>query len=231
MKGITNANNVANSEVNAKQPLLVSGKNIKTVNGNSLLGAGNLATDTYQPFPAGWRTSGTIDQLMADITADNSAVVGMAYLGEVTCSDLPFNGNAELIVNIMNGSGSSKVIWAELTSGDISPYFWHYTYWNSHGSGWRSYIPTDLSSGTLVTGIGYDASGNLVKGAIPQPTGFTNQEMEDICDDILWPALPAPTNVSASGTILSFDEVQGAESYEVFADGTSIGEYIPGGNI
>lgn len=66
---------------------------------------------------------------------------------------------------------------------------------------------------------------------VPQPTGFTNQEMEDICDDILWPALPAPTNVSASGTILSFDEVQGAESYEVFADGTSIGEYIPGGNI
>ena len=151
MKGITNANNVANSEVNAKQPLLVSGENIKTVNGNSLLGAGNIAIDTYQPFPAGWRTSGTIDQLMADITADNSAVVGMAYLGEVTCSDLPFNGNAELIVNIMNGSGSSKVIWAELTSGDTSPYFWHYTYWNSHGSGWRGYIPSSVNVMTTDT--------------------------------------------------------------------------------
>ena len=39
------------------------------------------------------------------------------------------------------------------------------------------------------------------------------------------PQLDAPTNVSVSGTNASFDEVDNAESYEFFVDGTSIGEY------
>ena len=53
---------------------------------------------------------------------------------------------------------------------------------------------------------------------------FTTQEMEAICDDIFYPALPAPTNVTASGTDISFNEVQGAESYVVYANGVEIGE-------
>lgn len=36
--------------------------------------------------------------------------------------------------------------------------------------------------------------------------------------------LQTPQNVSASGTTLEFDPVDGAEKYEVFADGNSIGE-------
>ena len=38
------------------------------------------------------------------------------------------------------------------------------------------------------------------------------------------PQLATPTNVSVSGTTVSWDEVANAESYEIFADGTSIGE-------
>ena len=99
-------------------------------------------------FPAGWTTNQTMNDLMADIINDNSAVEGMTYLGDVTCSDLPFNGNAELLVYIMNGTtASDKAIWAQLSSGTDSPYFWHYTYWTiggvTHYSGWRSYIPSD----------------------------------------------------------------------------------------
>lgn len=59
---------------------------------------------------------------------------------------------------------------------------------------------------------------------------LTVSEVHDAVYDILYPALPAPTNVTASGTTLSFDSVEGAESYVVYADGNEIGEYIPGGN-
>ena len=41
------------------------------------------------------------------------------------------------------------------------------------------------------------------------------------------PQLDAPTNVSVSGTEVSFDEVANAESYDILVDGNSIGEYTP----
>ena len=41
------------------------------------------------------------------------------------------------------------------------------------------------------------------------------------------PKLAAPTNLSISGSVLSFDSVEGATSYNILADGTSIGVYVP----
>lgn len=41
------------------------------------------------------------------------------------------------------------------------------------------------------------------------------------------PQLATPQNVTASGTVVSFDAVTNAEKYEIFADGVSIGEYTP----
>ena len=41
------------------------------------------------------------------------------------------------------------------------------------------------------------------------------------------PQLATPQNVTASGTVVSFDPVTNAEKYEIFADGVSIGEYTP----
>ena len=37
------------------------------------------------------------------------------------------------------------------------------------------------------------------------------------------PQLATPQNVSASGTTVNWDAVKNATSYEIFADGTSIG--------
>lgn len=129
----------------SKQDKLTSGTNIKTINGESVLGSGNLAVKTYQEFPNTWTTDSTMETLMSDIENDTSAVKGMAYLGEVTCSDLPFQGNAELVIEIMDGTGTSKTIVATLTSGTTSPYFWKYTYWvisgTAHNSGWQSFLP------------------------------------------------------------------------------------------
>lgn len=41
------------------------------------------------------------------------------------------------------------------------------------------------------------------------------------------PQLATPQNVSVDGTVVSWDEVENATSYEVLADGTSIGTVTP----
>lgn len=132
------------------QKALISGENIKTINGNSLLGDGNLSVVTYQPFPSKWEaaTRSTTSQFCATVNADPTAVAGMAYLGELRCSDFASSGvaiiNGEAVVEIISGSGTSgKVIHIVLTSGDTRPYRWEYSYWMNGGrtSGWVAFQP------------------------------------------------------------------------------------------
>ena len=122
------------------QETLVSGTNIKTIEGNSILGAGNLELSTYLTYPAGWTTNSTTKAFCDDIAADTTAVKGKAYLGEVTLSDLPAGIiNSEIVVEIMDGTtAANKVILLTLTSGNVAPYQWQYTYWNNGSSlsGW-----------------------------------------------------------------------------------------------
>ena len=98
-----------------KQDLLVSGENIKTINGSSILGEGNIVlnTSTYKGIPSTWDTDHTMDELIASINADNTAVPGNSYLGTVTLSDLPGSMvQAELIIDVMDqlGDDGDKVI-------------------------------------------------------------------------------------------------------------------------
>ena len=133
-----------------KQDTLESGETIKTINGQSVLGSGNIAIKTYQPFPAGWTVNGTVDEFCADVNADTSAIGGMAYLGDVIFSDLPFNGNADAVVEIIRGTSvGGKVIHIVITSGDRAPYRWEYTWWNNglSTSGWKSWQETLVGSG------------------------------------------------------------------------------------
>lgn len=117
--------------------------NIKSINGNSLMGSGNLELSTYLTYPAGWTTDSTTKALCDDIAADTSAVAGKAYLGEVTCSDLPASmANAEIVVEIMAGTtANDKVIVLTCSSGNTAPYKWQYTYWNNGTdvSGWVTF--------------------------------------------------------------------------------------------
>ena len=132
------------------QDTLVNQENIKSINGNSLLGSGNLAIRTYQAFPSSWSsaTSDTTDNFCAVVDADSNAVEGMAYLGELRCSDFNTSGvgiiNGEAIVEIFAGSGTSgKTIHITLSSGDTNPYRWEYTYWADglRTSGWIGFQP------------------------------------------------------------------------------------------
>ena len=158
------------------QETLVSGTNIKTVNGNSVLGSGNLELSTYLTYPAGWTTNSTTKAFCDDVAADSSAVKGKAYLGEVTFSDLPESmANGEVVVEIMSGTtAQNKVIVLTLTSGNTAPYMWKYTYWDggSDVSGWIGF-QEQLISGTNIKTINNESilgSGNLTIGGdfVPQ---------------------------------------------------------------
>ncbi len=148
------------------QATLVNQDNIKSVNGNSLLGSGNLELSTYLTYPAGWTTTGTTKAFCDAVAADTSAVEGKAYLGEVTFSDLPASmANGEVVVEIMDGTtAQNKVIVLTLTSGNTAPYMWKYTYWNggSNVSGWVTCgdtLPSQSgNSGKFLTTDGTDAS-------------------------------------------------------------------------
>ena len=128
---------------------------IKSINGNSVMGSGNLELSTYLPYPAGWTTTGTTKAFCDDIAADTTAIVGKAYLGEVTLTDLPASMvNAEIVVEIMAGTtAQNKVIVLTCTSGNTAPYMWKYTYWDNgtNVSGWKGFTTiNDNSTNSLV---------------------------------------------------------------------------------
>ena len=56
---------------------------------------------------------------------------------------------------------------------------------------------------------------------------YTPSEFVSVGNYVVLPQLDTPTNVSVTGTEATFDEVQNAEQYEVYVDGTSIGSYTP----
>ena len=132
-------------------------------------------------FNPSWTTNSTIADFCADVNADSDAVAGMLYLGELTCSDLPFVGNADAVVEIVDGTGTSgKVIHIGITSGNVSPYRWEYTYWNngSNVSGWISFMPSgSVEANPTLAGTEAELTGLQVgntKYKITQKLTFSN---------------------------------------------------------
>lgn len=111
---------------------------LKTINGQDIKGEGNIAITTNQPFNPEWPTTDTTAAFCEAVNDDEDAVIGMAYLGGARFSDLPFVGNGDVKVEVMQGpSAGSKSIHLVLTSGTNAPYHWEYTYWNHQTSkGW-----------------------------------------------------------------------------------------------
>lgn len=137
--------------LNEKQDNLVSGTNIKTIGGQSILGQGNIDVQAIikanESFPASWDTSHTMADLIEDINNDPSAVPGKVYLDTVSVNDLPDNSmmQAEMTVQVMSGSGNRKVLLFTVTSENVSPYRWEYTSaYGRHGD-WRSWMTSDSS--------------------------------------------------------------------------------------
>ena len=73
-----------------KQDVLVSGENIKTINNESILGAGNIEIKGgNDPFPEDWPTTGSVSSLITAINNDDEAVPGQTYFSTVNYNDLP----------------------------------------------------------------------------------------------------------------------------------------------
>lgn len=157
------SDNVAlNAEFGSKQDILVNQENIKSINGSSLLGSGNLEIASHLEYPSSWPTSSstTTKQFCDAVAEDDTAIEGKTYLGEVRWSDLPGLVNGEVEVEIMTGTtASSKVIVLTLTSGNQAPYMWKYTYWNGghNVSGWKGFVPTTEVANRI---YGTDLNGN-----------------------------------------------------------------------
>ena len=129
---------------------------------------------TYRGFKPEWPTNTTLLALLQAVNADADAKVGMAFLGEVTCSGMPFSGNGELTLSIMNKSGSNKVIWLQMSSSNVSPYYWEATYWNGVVTEWRSYMPTSVI-GVIQLANASAVSGTLTAaqlGEVSKPLSF-----------------------------------------------------------
>jgi len=135
----------------SKQATLVSGTNIKTVNGSSIVGEGNVEVKTYQPFPDNKQLSGTLQEVVTEIMKFPTKAQGMAYLGMIRGESTPFGyGNVECTVTFM----TSTIALLSVSSSNIYPYHWEYnTYQGDYK--WRSFIimpdkPSDFDSSTYV---------------------------------------------------------------------------------
>ena len=182
------------------QETLVNQTNIKSVDGNSLLGSGNLELSTYLTYPTGWTTNSTTKAFCDGVAADTTATVGKAYLGEVTFSDLPASMvNAEVVVEIMDGTtAQDKVIVLSLKSGNVSPYAWQYVYWNggANVSGWKTWQET-LVSGTnikTINGTSLLGSGDLTVSGLPAQTGHSGEFLTTDGTDASWGSISFPVS-------------------------------------
>ena len=172
----------ARSNIGAQKEL-ESGVNIKTINGLTVLGEGNLPVRTYQAFNPSWPTNTTILALAQAINNDANAEVGMAYLGEVSCSGLPFGGNAELRVEILNKSGNQKIMLFTLTSSNVFPYHWEATCWSSGLTQWRGFSENAVlyTAQNLTNAQKEQARVNIgVETAFPYIVDYNNPNFDEI---------------------------------------------------
>lgn len=179
---------------------------LKTVDGQSITGEGNVEIKSYKTFDQSWRTDGTTKQFCDDINADEDAIVGMEYLGGVTFTDFPASGlvNADVVVDIIAMTAGKKVIRLTMTSGSVSPYHWEYTYWSdgAHVSGWQAWQPTLVSGSNIKT---INNTSLLGSGDIEITAGDPNVDI----------ILINPQSISQSGqTNIPIDE----ETYNKLAD-------------
>jgi hypothetical protein len=97
VNGVISATGGTSTDWNAKQAALVSGTNIKTVNGNSILGSGDLSTKgahTLVPPPSGQVTSYLLNGTgLTNLTGTVNRLYVAPYIpaSTITCSSLYIN--------------------------------------------------------------------------------------------------------------------------------------------
>ena len=166
--------------VSGLQDELVSGVNIKTMNGNSVLGSGDLVINTTHAFNPSWVVNSTTATFCDSIVNDPEAEAGMVYLGQLLCNDLPGGlVQGEAIVEVLTNNANGKAIHIMLTSVDTSPYRWEYVRAKVNGSyitpGWKGYQLEITNSNKL--------SADLVDDTSTTNKFVTSSEKTDIANN------------------------------------------------
>lgn len=150
------------SELDSKQETLISGENIKTLNGESIVGEGNIEIKTFRPFPNG-EIYGTLEEVVNEILSFPDTSAGVAYLGGISGESTPFGGNAECKVEFM-GDGIALLT---ISSSDTIPYSWQYNTF-SEDYVWKKYsdvIPNpDVETDTALSKISIDGQVFKIEG-------------------------------------------------------------------
>lgn len=92
-----------------------------------------------QEFLDGFVVDGTTKELCKSITGNKSVRPGHSFMGAVTLTDMPFKGNAECKIDVIESSIGGYILALELISATEAPYRWHGTYWNEF-DGWKGVI-------------------------------------------------------------------------------------------
>ena len=95
----------------------------------------------------------------------------------------------------------------------------------SHVTNYKVYngstLLTTITATTLDLTTVITANGTYNISVIATGTGYTDSDSSNVVEYIcVAPQLPAPINLTVDGTIISWDAVENAESYDVYADDT-----------
>lgn len=134
------------SKLDSIEEQLKQALTLKTINGESILGSGNIDIQSSvvanEAYPASWfEDTNTMEDLIGKINADNNAVPGKIYLNTISLNDLPAGMvQAEVKAEIMaENPRDGKVILFTVTSSNTAPYHWEYTSaWRATGT-WRAF--------------------------------------------------------------------------------------------
>ena len=183
-----------------KQDKLVSGVNIKTINGDSVLGSGDLilSTSTYKDIPDTWDITHTMQALISSINNDSTATPGNSYLGTVYVTDLPNNlQQTELIINIIDQLNNTKTISFELTNASQH---WEYVSVDGNLGEWQHWI-TKQSDWKQINSTADDYIKNK-----PQNLVYSKE-----LDNVIDPVAHTP-NISLSGSVITVTDNQGIQN-------------------
>lgn len=167
VNGVISATGGTSTDWNAKQAALVSGTNIKTVNGNSILGSGDLSTKgahTLVPPPSGQVTSFLLNGTgLTNLTANGNRLYVAPYIpaSTITCSSLYIN-----ILTAVAASLAKIVIYSD-NNGVPGTKIYESASLNCASTGQKIATTTQTFTAGITYWIGVHSSSNQAYSATP----------------------------------------------------------------
>lgn len=128
---------------------------LKTINGESLQGTGNITTKSYHIFDSNWNTN-SILSLCQSMVSDNTVEAGLSYYGKFQGSGLPAGiGQAEMTINVIaDDQSNGKSLILTVYSANTAPYKWETQYVKINGNypqtiSWKAYQQQITSTNKL----------------------------------------------------------------------------------